>query len=118
MQSSKPAPGMGLPVALAFHGRPPSARHLVAHNDGNRTNNTSTNLRWATQAENVGDCRSHGTALIGSRNPSTYLTEIDIRAIRRMKAAGIPRPFIAAGYGLHKRSVFRILAKSSWGHVQ
>jgi hypothetical protein len=105
-------------VVLAFHGRPPSARHLVAHNDGNRTNNTSTNLRWATQAENVSDCRAHGTALIGSRNPSTCLTEIDVRAIRQMKAAGIPRPVIAAGYGLHKRSVFRILAKSSWRHVQ
>ena len=100
-------------VALAFHGRPPSASHLVAHNDGNRTNNTCTNLRWATQAENAGDCRAHGTALIGSRNPSTCITEIDVRAIRRMKAAGIPRPVIAAGYGLHKRSVFRILAKSS-----
>ena len=105
-------------VALAFHDRPPSARHLVAHNDGNRTNNKSNNLRWATQAENAGDCRVHGTALIGSKNPSTCITEIDVRAIRRMKAAGIPSPVIAAGYGLHKRSVFRILAKSSWGHVQ
>jgi len=105
-------------VALAFHGRPPSARHLVAHNDGNRTNNQFTNLRWATQAENASDCRAHGTALRGSRNPSSCITEIDVRAIRRMKAAGIPRPVIAAGFGLHKRSVFKILAKSSWGHVQ
>lgn len=105
-------------VALAFHGRSPSARHLVAHNDGDRTNNAADNLRWATQAENLGDCRAHGTALIGSRNPSSSITEIDVRAIRRMKATGIPRPVIADGYGLHKRSVFRILARTSWGHVQ
>ena len=38
-------------VAVAFLGPQPSARHLVAHNDGRRTNNVVTNLRWATQAE-------------------------------------------------------------------
>lgn len=105
-------------VATAFHGRQPSARHLVAHNDGSRINNASANLRWATQTENLGDCHAHGTALIGSRNPATRISEIDVLAIRRMKATGIPRPVIAEGYGLHKRSAFRILAKSTWGHVQ
>lgn len=105
-------------VAFAFLGPQPSPRHLVAHNDGNRTNNAVDNLRWATQAENLADCRVHGTAQIGSRNPSASITELDVRAIRRMKAAGIPRVFIAAGYGMHKRSVFRILANTSWEHVQ
>ncbi|MGF1660555.1 MAG: NUMOD4 motif-containing HNH endonuclease [Rubrimonas sp.] len=105
-------------VALTFLGQPPSVHHLVAHNDGDRTNNAATNLRWATQRENLGDCRMHGTALIGSRNPASVITEMDVRAIRRMKVAGIPRSVIAEGYGLHKRSVFSILARSSWEHVQ
>jgi hypothetical protein len=105
-------------VALAFIGHPPSPRHLVAHNDGDRINNTASNLRWATQAENLRDCRAHGTALIGSKNPSALISEVDVLAIRRMKVAGIPRPVIADGYGLHKRSVFKILANSSWRHVQ
>ena len=105
-------------VALTFLGHQPSPRHLVAHNDGDRTNNAARNLRWATQAENLSDCRAHHTALIGSRNPSTVINEIDVLAIRRMKVAGIPRPVIAEGYGLHKRSVFKILANSSWEHVQ
>ncbi|GGB62769.1 hypothetical protein GCM10011316_38330 [Roseibium aquae] len=105
-------------VALTFLGRPPSAHHLVAHNDGDRTNNAVGNLRWATQAENLADCTLHGTALKGSRNPASVITEIDVRAIRRMKIAGIPRPLIAEGYGLHKRSVFKILARSSWEHVR
>jgi len=105
-------------VAVAFHGPQPSVNHLVAHNDGNRSNNTAENLRWATQSENLRDCRIHGTALIGSKNPQSSISEIDVLAIRRMKAAGIPRPVIAEGYGLHKSSVFRILANSSWEHVQ
>jgi hypothetical protein len=105
-------------VALAFLGPQPSARHLVAHNDGSRTNNIVTNLRWATQAENLRDCRAHGTARIGSRNPMALVTELDVRAMRRMKAFGIPRKVIAEGYGIHPRSAFRILAGTSWEHVQ
>lgn len=105
-------------VAFAFIGQPPSKGHLVAHNDGNRVNNAVSNLRWATQAENLYDCRSHGTAPIGSRNPGASINETDVRAIRRMKLLGIPRQLIAEGYGLHKRSVFKILANSSWEHVQ
>lgn len=104
-------------VALAFLGPQPSAQHVVAHNDGSRTNNRRSNLRWATQGENLADCHSHGTAMVGSRNPMAKLDEIDVKAIHRMKAAGIPRRVIAAGYGIHKRRVFSILSRASWGHV-
>ena len=105
-------------VAIAFLGPPPSPRHLVAHNDGTRTHNHRSNLRWATQRENLADCRSHGTAMAGSRNPCARIDEIDVKAIRRMKAAGIPRPVIAEGFGIHKRRVFSILSGDSWGHVR
>ena len=94
-------------VAIAFHGPRPSADHLVAHNDGSRTNNHASNLRWATQSENVRDCRGHGTALLGVRNPMSRLDEVNVKSIRRMKVLGIPRPVIAEGFGLHKRTVFK-----------
>jgi hypothetical protein len=105
-------------VAMAFHGPRPSADHLVAHNDGSRTNNHARNLRWATQSENLRDCREHGTALLGARNPMSRLDEVDVRSIRRMKMVGVPRAVIAEGFGLHKRTVFRILSGDHWGHVQ
>ncbi|MBI1209755.1 MAG: hypothetical protein GC191_21050 [Azospirillum sp.] len=99
-------------VALAFCGPQPSSAHLVAHNDGSRTNNCADNLRWATQRENILDCRRHGTALIGPANPMAKLDAIDRVAIHRMKAFGIPRPVIAAGFGVHKRTIFEVLAAS------
>lgn len=104
-------------VAITFLGDPPSVRHLIAHADGNRTNNCVVNLRWATQSENLSDCVRHGTAMIGSRNPATSLVELDVQAMRRMKGLGIPRSVIADGYGLHRRQVFKILARENWGHV-
>ena len=105
-------------VAMTFLGPPPSVDHVVAHNDGSRTNNHARNLRWATQSENLRDCRGHGTALLGVRNPMSRLDEVDVKSIRRMKVLGIPRPVIAEGFGLHKRTVFKILAGGNWGHVQ
>ncbi|MFO0158328.1 MAG: NUMOD4 motif-containing HNH endonuclease [Alphaproteobacteria bacterium] len=97
-------------VALAFHGPQPSAAHLVAHNDGVRTNNHTDNLRWATQRENLADRRKHGTALCGSANPAAKLDEIDRIAIHQMKSLGLSRPLIAAAFGVHKRTIFKVLA--------
>ena len=48
-------------VAVAFLGSPPSNEHQVAHFDGDRSNNTLSNLRWATVAENESDKIRHGT---------------------------------------------------------
>ncbi len=40
-------------VAFAFHGVPPSERHVVDHIDRRRNNNRVENLRWVTLSENV-----------------------------------------------------------------
>ncbi len=104
-------------VALAFLGPQPSPRHLVAHNDGVRTNNIVSNLRWATQSENLADMRRHGTALVGMANPMAKLDEIDISAIHHMKTLGIPRHVISSGLGVHKRTIFKVLASSVQGAV-
>ena len=40
-------------VCWAFHGEPPTDRHVVDHIDTNRANNRPENLRWVTRLENV-----------------------------------------------------------------
>jgi len=40
-------------VAFAFHGNPPSDKHVVDHSDTNHCNNRSDNLRWVTRLENL-----------------------------------------------------------------
>lgn len=40
-------------VATAFHGDPPTPKHVVDHIDTNRRNNRPENLRWLTRLENT-----------------------------------------------------------------
>ncbi len=40
-------------VATAFHGDPPTEKHVVDHIDTNRGNNKPENLRWVTRLENI-----------------------------------------------------------------
>jgi hypothetical protein len=40
-------------VATAFHGEPPTKKHVVDHIDTNKQNNRPDNLRWVTRLENI-----------------------------------------------------------------
>ena len=99
-------------VARAFHGDPPTSGHQVAHNDGNRTNNHATNLRWATPKENTQDKLAHGTAAIGTCQMAR-LSDSDIEEIKtlhrnhRMTKADIARKF-----GITRHAVYALTASA------
>lgn len=50
-------------VCEAWHGPPPTPKHQAAHGDCDKENNRPENLRWATQAENLADCKRNGCYL-------------------------------------------------------
>ncbi len=104
-------------VALAFIGMPPSPRHVVAHNDGSRNNNHWSNLRWATQRENVQDTLEHGTHNRGIRNGQAKLDEICVLAIRRMISLDVPRLVAADGFGITRQAVDDIINRRRWRHL-
>jgi hypothetical protein len=104
-------------VALTFLGEPPSPKHVVAHSDGSRDNNHWSNLRWATQRENVADTVRHGTHNRGSRNGQAKLDMICIVAIRKMAAMCIPQRVAADGFGICHQTVSDIVNRRRWRHV-
>ena len=57
-------------ACTAFHGPKPTPEHQAAHWDGNKLNNRSDNLRWATPLENQADKLRHGTVLRGDAHPA------------------------------------------------
>lgn len=129
-------------VCAAFNGNPPSIKHQAAHNDGDRTNNKSSNLRWATPSENESDKVAHGTSRLGKPTPTkldrlakgathgrntmpertargektgtSKLTEEKVKKIRKDRRS---RKEIARDYGITVTMVGYIVRGVSWAHI-
>ena len=71
-------------VLMAFVGLPPKDIQ-ACHNDGNRSNNKLSNLRWGTAKENCADRKKHGTESVGCKNGQSKLNEKQIREILNIK---------------------------------
>lgn len=107
-------------VCRAWHGPKPTPNHQVAHWDGFVTNNSSGNLRWATQKENEQDKIRHGKynhAPKGSKNSSAKLSEGDISKIRNLRKAGVSYPKLAIKFGVSHPAIRAIILGRTWKHV-
>lgn len=86
----------------------------VLHGCGNTRCFNPDHLRYGTAKENIEDARRHGTLVVGSRSPSSKLTEADIPNI-----IDDPRSHRAIGqaYGINHRTIGRIKKHEAWKHV-
>lgn len=99
-------------VAEAFV--PKSAgKDYVCHLDGNRLNNTSSNLRWGTNRENMADKKRHGTEQSGERNPSAKLTLCEVYLIRKELPYKTNKD-IAAMFGVSAGTISHIRTQHTW----
>lgn len=105
-------------------------QHEACHNDGNRTHNALSNLRWGTRLENSADRALHGTQPRGSKHwtvrrpelvnrgqlhPTAVLNSIDVERIRDLRVNGCTQKAIAAWIGTVTREcVARIDQGRSW----
>ena len=103
-------------VCAAFNGPKPSSKHCVAHNDGNPQNNNASNLRWATQSENILDAVKHGTLVdnAGEKHGNAKLTEDLVRAIR---SDPLSCRKAAIKFGISNQTVSSVRSRRSWKHV-
>jgi hypothetical protein len=91
---------------------------VVAHLDGDRTNNHIDNLIQCSQAENCSHKADHGTAQVGERNPSAKLTADDVREIRRRyDAGGVAQRVLAKEFGVARRTISWVVTRSKWAHI-
>lgn len=95
-------------VCEAFNGARPNG-YDTAHNDGNKLNNSATNLRWATRTDNSLDKRKHGTHVAGERHGAAKFSNDDIVEMFKMRDGGAQHKVIAAKFGAHVNYIARIM---------
>lgn len=85
----------------------------VCHNDGIRTNNKLTNLRYDTRGNNHRDKLRHGT------HNTAVLNESDVRIIRALhdRKTGMTSTKIAKFLGLGVWAVADVVTRRTWAHV-
>lgn len=83
-------------VASHFLPAPLMEDLVVAHNDGDFTNNKYSNLRWTTQKDNLSDRAIHNTEMIGQKNGRAKLTPAIVLQIRKRYTKRCPKNGAAA----------------------
>ncbi len=104
-------------VLEAFVGPRPHGL-MACHNDGNKLNNTPSNLRWGTAKDNHDDSVRHGTAVSGGRVHFAKLSEASVKALRSEYAqGGITGRQLGPKYGITQSTVSKITRRRNWAHV-
>jgi hypothetical protein len=97
--------------------------------DGNKRNNSSTNLRWGTQLENAQDREAHGRTARGLRNGAhtkpervrhgteNGMSKLTPRSVLSILNDDRPQTAIAADHGVSQVLVSCIKLGRIWNHV-
>ncbi len=102
-------------VLAAFVGPRPDGMQ-VCHNDGVKTNNKPSNLRYDTASGNYHDRKYHGTENDGRRNGRAKLTENDIRNIRSLRGS-VSGLELSRRYGVVNSVIYAIQNHQLWRNV-
>jgi hypothetical protein len=103
-------------ILLAFIGPCPPG-HEACHNNGIRTDNRPSNLRWDTRKSNHNDKHVHGTWQGGENNPQAVLTEVQVGTIKVRLRNGETARDIAREYGMEESTIGYIRSGKLWKHV-
>lgn len=104
-------------IALAFHGLPPTPKHEAAHLNGNKKDNRSKNIVWATPLENAAHKFAHGTNSAGEKNGKSKLKDRDVPEIIRRYAFGETARSLSLEFGVAGSVIVRVASGSAYGHV-
>lgn len=102
-------------VALTFIG--PAEGRYTCHNDNDKTNNRSANLRYDSPLGNQADRVLHGTETYGSALPQAKLNEAQVAEIKRLLPT-YTHAELGVRYGVCAATVSLIAAGKNWRRVK
>jgi len=100
-------------VCEVFKGRIPLG-YKCCHENGSRSDNRESNLRYGTRTENMADQYRHGTRVFGERAGRAKLTQDQAIEVRRRVAAGEGQRALGREYGISHTQVGAIGRGDFW----
>ncbi len=86
----------------------------AAHQDGNKFNNRSDNLKWLSVRDNHLQKINHGTDNHGEKHPFAKFTWVQIREMRALYKSGKSASFLTKKYNLKRNYIYKILNQRAW----
>ena len=103
-------------VALTFLPNP-SNHPNVCHKNGNNQDNHVTNLKWASQKENIHDKKGHGTWQVGNKAAYRKLSEAQVKTIKELYAEHGNQAQIARDFSVARQTIWKIVHNEIWNTV-
>jgi len=94
---------------------------VVRHLNDNKLDNRVENLARGTYSDNMADSIHNGKHVVpkGAAHYRAKLTEDDVRENRRLYATGeFSQRELARRFGVHQRTIGRIVLRKNWKHVR
>jgi len=104
-------------VAEAFIPNP-DGKAEVNHKDGNKNDNSVSNLEWMTHQENSVHRHAVLRKNIGEKNYGAKMTNEIVIQMRSMREeTGYAYRIIAEKFGLNQNTIYRAITKRHWKHI-